>query len=226
MRLRAEVSQRLDHEPGADRHGADSQKKSLHADERDTPRVKLLRQAFLQRIKSIDPSRLVFIDESGATTAMTRLRGRAPRGERVHGTTPHGHWKVTTIIGALRWSGMVAPMTIDCATDSDVFRIYVERILVPSLRKGDVVVMDNLSAHKAAGIAELIEAAGAELVFLPPYSPDLNPIEQCWSKVKEFLRSAKARSQRLLERVIGEAIKTITPADSRGFFKHAGYVVH
>ena len=199
MRLVAEAGQRFDHEPGADRHGVDSQKKSLHADERDTPHVKLLRRAFLERIKSIDPSRLVFIDESGATTAMTRLRGRAPKGERVHGSTPHGHWKVTTIIGALRWSGMIATMTIDCPTDSDVFRVYVECILVPSLRKGDVVVMDNLSAHKAPGIAECIQAAGAELVFLPPYSPDLNPIERCWSKVKEFLRSAKARSQRLLE---------------------------
>lgn len=185
-----------------------------------------LRQAFLQRIKSIDPSRLVFIDESGATTAMTRLRGRAPRGERVHGSTPHGHWKVTTIIGALRRSGLVASMTIDCPTDSDVFREYVDRVLVPALRSGDVVLMDNLSAHKAAGIAERIQAAGAELIYLPPYSPDLNPIEPCWSKLKEFLRSAKARSQRLLERTIGIAIRTVTGADARGYFKHCGYVVH
>lgn len=226
MRLVAEAGQRFDHEPGADRHGADSQKKSLHADERDTPRVKLLRQAFLQRIKSIDPSRLVFIDESGATTAMTRLRGRAPRGERVHGSTPHGHWKVTTMIGALRRSGLVAPMTIDCPTDSDVFREYVDRVLAPTLRNGDVVLMDNLSAHKAAGIAERIQAAGAELIYLPPYSPDLNPIEPCWSKVKEFLRSAKARSQRLLERMIGRAMLSVSPANARGYFNHCGYVVH
>lgn len=168
----------------------------------------------------------MFIDESGATTAMTRLRGRAPRGQRVHGTTPHGHWKVTTIIGALRRSGVVAPMTIDSPTDSDVFREYVNHVLAPTLRKGDVVLMDNLSAHKAAGIAERIQAVGAELIYLPPYSPDLNPIEQCWSKVKEFLRSAKARSQRLLERTIGSALRTITSADSLGFFKHSGYVVH
>lgn len=226
MRLGAEASQRLDHEPGVDRHGADSQKKSLHADERDTPRVKRLRREFLQHIKTIDPSRLVFIDESGATTAMTRLRGRAPRGQRVHGATPHGHWKVTTIIGALRRSGVVAPMTIDSPTDSDVFREYVEHVLTPVLRPGDVVLMDNLSAHKVAGIAERIHAVGAELIYLPPYSPDLNPIEQCWSKVKEFLRSAKARSQRLLERIIGNAIKTITGTDARGYFKHSGYVVH
>lgn len=188
--------------------------------------MRRLRREFLQRIKFIDPSRLVFIDESGATTAMTRLRGRALRGERVHGTTPHGHWKVTTIIGALRRSGVVAAMTIDSPTDSDVFREYVDRVLVPSLRKDDVVLMDNLSAHKAAGIAERIQAAGAELIYLPPYSPDLNPIEQCWSKVKEFLRSATARSQRLLERVIGHALKTVTGTDARGYFKQSGYVVH
>ena len=106
------------------------------------------------------------------------------------------------------------------------FREYVDRVLIPSLRKDDVVLMDNLSAHKAAGIAERIQAAGAELIYLPPYSPDLNPIEPCWSKVKEFLRSAKARSQRLLERVIGHALKTVTGTDARGYFKHSGYVVH
>lgn len=117
-------------------------------------------------------------------------------------------------------------MTIDSPTDSDVFREYVNHVLAPTLRKGDVVLMDNLSAHKAAGIAERIQAVGAELIYLPPYSPDLNPIEQCWSKVKEFLRSAKARSQRLLERTIGSALRTITSADSLGFFKHSGYVVH
>ena len=175
---------------------------------------------------SIDPDRLVFVDESGATTAMTRLRGRAPRGQRVHGTTPHGHWRVTTILGAIRRSGVTAAMTIDSPTDSEVFRAYVQRILVPSLQAGDVVVMDNLSAHKAPGIAERIQEAGAELIYLPPYSPDLNPIEPCWSKVKEFLRTAKARTQALLERYIGKALNTVTPSDARGWFRHCGYLVH
>lgn len=188
--------------------------------------MKRLRRKFQARIASIDPNRLVFVDESGATTAMTRLRGRAPRGERVHGTTPHGHWQVTTILGAIRRSGVTAAMTIDSPTDSDVFRAYVERILVPSLRGGDVVLMDNLSAHKVSGVAERINQAGAELIYLPPYSPDLNPIEPCWSKVKELLRTAKARTQTLLERVIGKALDTVTATDARGWFRHCGYVVH
>lgn len=185
--------------------------------------MKRLRRKFQARLASIDANRLVFIDESGATTAMTRLRGRAPRGERVHATTPHGHWKMTTILGAIRRSGVTAAMTIDSPTDSDVFRAYVERIRVPSLRRGDVVLMDNLSAHKVAGVAERIDAAGAELIYLPPYSPDLNPIEPCGSKVKEFLRSAKARTQSLLERVIGKALDAVTAADARGWFRHCGY---
>ena len=188
--------------------------------------MKRLRRKFQARLASIDPNRLVFVDESGATTAMTRLRGRAPRGARVHATTPQGHWKMTTILGAMRRSGVTAAMTIDSPTDSDVFRAYVERILVPSLRRGDVVLMDNLSAHKVAGVAERIDAAGAELIYLPPYSPDLNPIEPCWSKVKEFLRTAKARTQSLLERVIGKALDAVTAADARGWFRHCGYVVH
>lgn len=188
--------------------------------------MKRLRREFQARIASIEPDRLVFVDESGATTAMTRLRGRAPRGQRVDGTTPHGHWQVTTMIGAIRRSGVTAAMTIDSPTDSDVFRAYVERVLVPSLRPGDVVVMDNLSAHKAPGVVERIEEAGAELIYLPPYSPDLNPIEPCWSKVKEFLRAAKARTQALLDHIIGKALDTVTASDARGWFRHCGYVVH
>jgi len=188
--------------------------------------VKRLRRKFLAKIAGIAPDRLVFVDESGATTAMTRLRGRAPRGQRVPGTAPHGHWQVTTMIGAIRRSGVTAAMTIDSPTDSDVFRAYVEHVLVPSLRCGDVVVMDNLSAHKAAGVAERIDESGAELLYLPPYSPDFNPIEPCWSKVKEFLRAAQARTQNLLEHVIGKALETVTADDARGWFRHCGYVVH
>jgi transposase len=130
------------------------------------------------------------------------------------------------MLGAIRQSGVLASMTIDSPTDADVFRAYLERVLVPRLQRGDVVVMDNLSAHKAPGITERIDEAGAELIYLPPYSPDLNPIEPCWSKVKEFLRTAKARTQVVLEKVIGKALDTVTPADARGWFRHSGYAVH
>jgi len=157
---------------------------------------------------------------------MTRLRGRAPRGQRVHGSAPQGHWRVTTMIGAICPSGITAAMTIDSPTDSEVFRVFVERILVPTLRRGDVVLMDNLSSHKAVGVTERINAAGAELIYLPPYSPDFNPIESCWSKVKEFLRTAKARTQTRLERAIGKALDTVTATDARGWFGHCGYAVH
>jgi len=157
---------------------------------------------------------------------MTRTRGRAPRGERVHGSAPHGHWKVTTMIGAIRLSGIAAAMTVDSSTDSDVFRTFVERVLVPALRPGEVVVMDNLSPHKASGVQEMIAATGAELWYLPPYSPDYNPIEKCWSKVKEYLRSAKARTQRKLERVIAKALRTVTASDAVGWFNECGYIGH
>lgn len=157
---------------------------------------------------------------------MTRLRGRAPRGQRVPGSTPQGHWQVTTILGAIRLSGVAAAMTVDSATDSEVFQVFVDRVLIPSLRPGNVVVMDNLSPHKAAGVAERIQSVGAELIYLPPYSPDLNPIEPCWSKVKEWLRAAKARTQDFLEQTIGHALKAVTASDARGWFRHCGYVVH
>jgi transposase len=185
-----------------------------------------MRRQYCERTASIRADRFVFIDESGATTNMTRTRGRAPRGERVYGSAPHGHWQVTTMIGAIRLSGITAAMTVDSPTDSDVFRIFVERVLVPALKPGDIVVMDNLSPHKACGIAEMIEEAQAELWYLPPYSPDYNPIEQCWSKIKEFLRSAKARTQRALERAIGRALRKVSAANAKGWFKECGYLGH
>jgi transposase len=185
-----------------------------------------LRRQYRERAASIPARRFVFIDESGATTAMTRTRGRAPRGERVYGSAPHGHWKITTMIGAIRLSGIAAVMTVDSPTDSDVFRAFVERVLVPGLNPGDVVVMDNLSPHKAIGVQERIEAVGAELWYLPPYSPDYNPIEKCWSKVKEFLRSQKARTQRKLERAIAKALRAVNTSDTQGWFKECGYISH
>ena len=142
----------------------------------------------------MDPACLVFVDESGATTNMTRGYGRAPRGERVQEATPAGHWRTLTLLGAMSCSGLIATMTIPEPTDGDIFLAYVEQVLCPRLQPGQVVIMDNLAAHKVAGVQELIASAGATLVYLPPYSPDLNPIEQCWAKIKEILRSAKARS--------------------------------
>jgi transposase len=155
---------------------------------------------------------------------MTRTWGRAPRGQRVVAKVPGGHWKIVTMISAVRTSGPFAAASIVGATDSDVFRTYVGEILAPQLRPGDVVVMDNLSPHKASGVREVIESAGAELRYLPPYSPDFNPIENMWSKVKGKLRSLAARSIESLHDAIGTALATITPDDCIGFFRHCGYV--
>jgi transposase len=171
----------------------------------------------------VDPARLVFLDESGAQTSMTRTRGRAPRGQRVVAKVPGGHWKVVTMISAVRTSGPFAAASIVGATDSDVFRTYVREILTPQLRPGDVVVMDNLTPHKASGVREAIEAAGAALRYLPPYSPDFNPIENLWSKVRGKLRSLAARGIDTLHDAIADALTTVTPADCVGFFRHCGY---
>ena len=136
---------------------------------------------------------------------------------------PQGHWKVLTILGALTRDGMLATMTVEAATDSEVFAAYISQVLVPRLRPGQVVVMDNLQAHKAAGIRELIEAAGCRVRYLPPYSPDLNPIEPAWSKLKTYLRAVKARAQGVLEEAVATGLRTITAQDARGFFAHCGY---
>jgi transposase len=165
----------------------------------------------------------VFLDESGAQTSMTRTRGRAPRGQRVVAKVPGGHWRIVTMISAVRTSGPFAAASIVGATDSDVFRAYVREVLTPRLRPGDVVVMDNLTPHKAAGVREAIESAGAELRYLPPYSPDFNPIENMWSKVKGRLRSLATRTVESLHDAIGAALTTVTPRDCVGFFRHCGY---
>lgn len=154
---------------------------------------------------------------------MTRLRGRAKGGSRVEDKAPHGHWCTTTIIGAMRLDGSAACMAVDGATDTAVFVEYVRWVLVPTLRPGDIVVLDNLSAHKDSEAKTLIEEAGAELRFLPPYSPDFNPIEKMWSKIKTFLRAGKARTQEGLYEMIGLALRTITPEDAEGWFRSCGY---
>jgi transposase len=165
---------------------------------------------------------MIFLDESGVTTAMTRQWGWAPKGERIHEATPQGRWEVLTTIGAMSLRGIEASMTVASATDGDVFRAYVEQVLCVILRPGDVVVMDTLSAHEVTGIGERIEACGARLHYLPPYSPDLNPIEKAWSKFKKFLRDAKARTKEALDQAVTDALKTIT-ADNAAWFRHCGY---
>ena len=154
---------------------------------------------------------------------MARLYGRAPRGARCRAPVPHGHWKTTTFVGGLTLNGVTAPMTIDGAMTGAAFLAYVEQVLVPTLRPGDVVVLDNLPAHKPVAIREAIEAAGAVMLFLPPYSPDFNPIELAFSKIKALLKKAAARTLQSLWIAIGEAIDAITPQDARSFFKACGY---
>jgi len=152
---------------------------------------------------------------------MTRLRGRCVGGQRIHEATPGGQWKILTILGAMSLNGMIATMTIEAATDTNIFLAYIEQVLLPKLKPGDVVVMDNLSSHKVEGVRELIEKAGAEPLYLPPYSPDLNPIEKAWAKLKQLLRSAKARSKEALDQAITEALKLITAEDAKAWFRHA-----
>lgn len=154
---------------------------------------------------------------------MTRNYGRAPRGERVREGTPGSHWRTLTMLAVLTQQGLQAPMTIESPTDGDVFLAYLEQVLCPRLRPGQVVIMDNLAAHKVAGVRDRIEACGARLVYLPPYSPDFNPIEQAWSKIKQLLRSAKARSLEALESAVAEALAAVTPENASAWFSHCGY---
>ena len=157
---------------------------------------------------------------------MTRTRARAPRGDRAVGTAPQGHWKTLTILGALRIDGPATCVSVEAPTDGEVFRAFVDRALVPALHPGDVVVMDNLAAHKVKGVAQAIEAAGATVRYLPPYSPDLSPIEPCWSKVKEHLRSAGARDAVTLGQAVREAFAKVTAQDATAWFSQCGYGVH
>jgi transposase len=171
----------------------------------------------------LDPSRLVFVDETGASTKMARLYGRAPRGARCVAAIPHGHWKTTTFVGALRLSGMTAPMTLDGAMDGPAFLAWVEQALVPTLAPGDIVILDNLPAHKPAAVRAAIERCGARLRYLPPYSPDLNPIEMAYAKLKALLKKAAARTLEDLWAAIAGALAKITADDCWGFFSAAGY---
>ncbi len=169
-----------------------------------------------------DPMRLVFIDETGCNLAMGRHYARAPRGERAMDRLPNKRGGPITIIGALRHDGLDALMTVDGGTDTLVFQAYVDQVLIPTLEPGDIVVLDNLAAHRADGVRQSIEAAGCELVFQSPYSPDLNPIELAWSKVKAFLRTARARTRDTLDMVLGWTLELVTHSDAQGWFRHCG----
>ena len=171
----------------------------------------------------LDPSCLVFIDETWIKTNMTRLRGRALRGQRLVEKVPHGHWKTTTVIGALDQKGMRCSMTLDGPVNRDAFEAFVQQILCPALKTGDIVVMDNLSSHKGPLVKELIESAGARLLYLPPYSPNLSPIEPAFSKFKQLVRSAGHRVMDLLWNDLQRMLDQISDSDAKGFFNHCGY---
>ena len=181
---------------------------------------------YWRRAAGFNHRRLVFLDESAVNTAMTPLYGRAPRGERVIEYVPRSYGEQTSLIGALAYGrGLIAVMTLTGAVDTLAFDAYLARVLGPRLRKGDVVVLDNLNAHKASQVERVAEARGACVLWLAPYSPDFSPIEQCWSKIKTCLRAAKARTRDELERALAQAIKLVTKSDIRGWFKHCGYKV-
>ena len=199
------------------------QKKTAHASEQQRPDVLARRRAWFDSQPELDPERLIFIDETGASTKMARLRGRAVRGERCRASVPHGHWKTTTFTAGLRLSGLTAPMVLDGAMNGPAFLAYVEQVLVPELTPGDIVVMDNLPAHKVGGVRQAIEDAGAGLLYLPSYSPDFNPIEMAFSKLKAILRKAAPRTVTDLWDVLAQALDAFTPTECRNYFAAAGY---
>jgi transposase len=208
------------------RLGLTRKKKTLHADERGRPDVQKKRRSFRREVKRIDPRRLIFVDETGVTTAMTPAYAWAPRGERADASAPRS-WESVTVIAALGLDGVRAPLMFPGATDAATFESYTEQALVPALHEGDVVVFDNLSAHLGPAVVEAIEGAGARVLPLPPYSPDYTPIEEMFSKVKEFLRRVAARVEGDLYEAIGDALREVTDQDIIGWFQNAGlYAAH
>lgn len=195
------------------------------AAEQSRPDVQQKRLNFQIARQFPELERFVFLDESGAKTNMTRLYGWAPVGERLYDSTPYGHWQSMTMLSAIRTSGVIeqASILFDGATNATVFRGYVEQCLAPALKPGDIVVMDNLTSHKVAGVREAIENVGADVWYLPPYSPDLNPIEKLWSKVKSWLRRAGERSIEGVIKVVGQALRHVTAEECLNYFKSCGY---
>ena len=204
--------------------GLPLKKRSPHASEGDTPEVRKKRRSFRKKVEPIEPKRLVFVDETGVTTAMTPSYGRAPEGERVESSAP-ASWESVTVVAAMGLSGVRAPLAFQGAINAATFQTYVEQILVPALRRGDVVVFDNLKSHLAPAVSQAIERAGASVLPLPRYSPDFNPIEEMFSKFKGFLRRVGARAKEHLYDAIGEGLREVTPGDILGWFRHAGMCV-
>ncbi|ATR19344.1 IS630 family transposase (plasmid) [Roseomonas sp. FDAARGOS_362] len=205
------------------RHQITRKKRPAHAAEQDRPDILKQRWDWFESQPDLEPDRLVFIDETWASTKMARTHGRARRGQRLRAAIPHGHWKTTTFIAGLRNSGMVAPMVLDGPINGAAFQAYVDQVLVPELAPGDIVIMDNLGSHKGAGVRAAIEAAGAGLLYLPPYSPEFNPIENAFAKLKASLRKAAERSVEGLWSTIGRIIDTFTPTECTNYFAAAGY---
>lgn len=201
----------------------DAEKKSLRASEQDRPDVVAARAEWRNSQPKLDPARLIFIDETWTKTNMTRLYGWAEVGHRLVDAVPHGHWNTSTFIAGLRRDGLVAPCVFDGAINGEAFLAYVEQVLVPTLRRGDIVVMDRLSSHKVAGVRRAIEAAGAHLLYLPPYSPDLNPIEQAFAKLKALLRARALRTVGALWKALGDLVPCFSPEECANFLRHAGY---
>lgn len=198
-------------------------KKTLFATEQKRADVAQARSEWQRDQPNLDPAKLVFIDETWASTAMTRRYGRAPKGQRLLGFAPHGHWKTTTFIAALRHDHITAPCVFDRPINGESFLAYVEQMLAPTLTPGDIVIMDNLSSHKVAGVREAIEASGATLRFLPAYSPDLDPIEQVFAKLKAWLRKVAKRTMESLWEAIGDALDLFPPSECASYFKNSGY---
>lgn len=194
----------------------------MKASEQDRPDVAAARAWRRVLQAGLDPNRLVFIDETWAKTNMIRPRGRSLQGTRLAAKTPHGHWKTTTFVAALRAEGLAAPLVVDGAINGELFLAYVRQTLAPTLRPGDVVVMDNLSSHKRSGVREAIEAVGAKLLYLPPYSPDLNPIELAFSKFKRLLQTAAQRNVEGLWIACGKLLERFTQDECRNYIRHAG----
>jgi transposase len=202
---------------------AGAQKKSARAAEQDRADVAAARTQWLGDQPDLDPARLVFIDETGATTNMARRYGRCRRGERLVSAVPNGRWHTTTFVAALRHDRLTAPCVFDGPMNAECFRAYVEQCLVPTLQPADIVILDNLSSHKVAGIREAIEAVGAHVRYLPPYSPDLNPIEQLFAKLKAALRKAAARTVEVLIDAIATALRSVTSTECANYLANAGY---
>ncbi len=202
---------------------ADAQKKTAHASEQDRPDVLKRREDWFESQPDLDPGRLVFIDETWTSTKMARTHGRCARGDRLRAGVPHGHWKTTTFVAGLRLNGIAAPFVLDGPINRVAFETYVEKVLAPELKPGDIVVIDNLSSHKGSAVGAMIAAAGASLLYLPPYSPDFNPIEQAFSKLKAHLRKAAERTVSGLWDAIGRIIDLFTPQECANFFAAAGY---